>query len=112
GLDLGPAPGACLALVAMHLQWHRGLVGDRVADHALVVLEGAAQDRVHRLVQPLDVLVLEVASLAEWGQLRGPQDLVYPRAADPGDRALVAKQRMEVAGLVEQLRELLDGRRR
>ena len=30
----------------------------------------------------------------------------------PGDRALVAQQRMKVAGLVEQARELLERRRR
>src|SRR5205823_5576655 len=81
-LDLRPAPGAGLALVAVHLERHRGLVGDRVADHSLVVLEGAAEDLAHRLVQPLDVLVLEVVALAERRQLRGPQDLVHPGAAD------------------------------
>ena len=46
-------------------------------------------------------------ALLERRQPRGPEQLVHPRAADAGDRALVAQQRVQVARLVEQPRELL-----
>jgi hypothetical protein len=75
-------------------------VSDRVAEHL-----------VHRGVERLDLLLAEVGTLLERRQPGRPQELVHPRAADPGDGALVAQQRVEMARLVEQLRHLIDGRR-
>ena len=101
------SPGA-----AVHLQRHRQLVRDLVADHLLVVLERRAQHVVARRVQPLARVGVELGPLLERRQPRGPEQLVHPGPPDPGDRALVAQQRVEVAGLVEQTGELVQRRRR
>src|SRR5918997_4511481 len=45
-LDLRAAARARLAGAAVHLQGHRELVGNGVADHVLVVVERAAEDLV------------------------------------------------------------------
>src|SRR5204863_8360966 len=58
------------------------------------------------------LLLVQVVALRERRELGLPQDLVHPGTPDPGDRALVAEQRVEVARLVDQLRELLERRSR
>ena len=55
-------------------------------------------------MQALDLLVVQLRALLERREPRLPEDLVDPGAADPGDVALVAQQRVQVAGLVDQPR--------
>ena len=110
GLDRRAAARARLALALVDLQRHRQLVGELLADHLLVVVDRVAE-HVERLVQALDLLGVELGALAEGRQPRLPEDLVDPGAADAGDRPLVAQQRMQVARLVDQRRELLERRR-
>jgi hypothetical protein len=112
GLDLRAAARTLLAGAAVYLQRHRRLVGERVANDLLVVRECAAQALVDRAVQPLDRVVVQVVALAKRRELGGPEHLVDPRAADAGDRALVAQQRMQMARLIDQLGELVERRRR
>jgi hypothetical protein len=91
------------------LERHRQLVGDALADHLLVVLEGGTENR-EPVVEPLDLVALELGPLLERRQPRLPEDLVDPRAADPGDRPLVPEQRVKVTGLVEDLGERVERR--
>jgi len=111
GLDARPAAGAGLAGPPVDLERHRQLVRHRGSDHLLVVRERTPEPLLAGRSQALHLVGLEVGGALEGRQARGPEDLVDPRAADAGDRALVAEQRVEVAWLVEQRRELV-GRRR
>ena len=63
-------------------------------------------------MQALDLLGVELRALLERREPRLPEDLVDPGAADAGDVALVAQQRVQVARLVEQRGELVERRRR
>ena len=89
GLQPRAAARANFALPAVDLQRHRRLVGQRLADHLLVVVERPAEHLVHRLAQAHDLVVVERVALLERRELGRPQDLVDPAPADPGDRALV-----------------------
>ena len=60
------------------------------------------------VVQGLELGGVEVGGLLERGELRLPEDLVHPGAADPGDHALVAQQGVQVAGGVERRSELRE----
>src|SRR5688572_23884987 len=111
-LDPRAAARAFLAGAPVHLERHRHLVGDRVAHDLLVVVERAAEHLLAGRVERLDLLVLEVGALLKRREPGGPQQLVHPGATDPGNRALVAQQRMEVTRLVEQRSELLRRGRR
>jgi hypothetical protein len=66
---------------------------DRVAEH------------VQRGVQALDLLITQLRALLEGREARLPEDLVDPGAADAGDVALVAQQRVQVARLSDCVRE-------
>src|SRR5215213_1418998 len=77
-LDAGAAARALLAGPAMDLEWHRHLVGDRVADQVLVVVEGGAEHLVARRVEGFDLVGVEVRSPLEGRQARGPEELVDP----------------------------------
>ena len=55
-------------------------------------------------MQALDLLVRHLRALLERREARLPEDLVDPGAADPGDRPLVAQQRMQVPRLVDAAR--------
>ena len=68
-LDRGAAARARLALAAVDLERHRQLVGDRRADHLLVVVERAAEPLADRDAQPLDLVGVEVVALLERRQL-------------------------------------------
>jgi hypothetical protein len=59
-------------------------------------------------VQPSDLFVLQLGPPLEGGEPRLPEDLVDPGAADAGDHALIAQQRMQVARLAHQLGELMQ----
>jgi hypothetical protein len=50
---------------------------------------------VDRGGEALDLLFVEVARERVRRELRGVEDLVRPRAADPGDEALVAEERVQ-----------------
>ena len=63
-------------------------------------------------MQSRHALLVEVVALAERREPRLPEDLVDPGAADARDGALVAQQRVEVTGLVDQLGELVEWGRR
>ena len=63
-------------------------------------------------MQPLDLLLVQFGALLERREPRLPEDLVDPGAADAGDVALVAEQRVQVARLVDRRGELLERRRR
>ena len=105
------AARAGLALAAVDLERHRHLVGDGVADDLLVVLDRLAEDGQRGVDLP-DLAGGEIGTLLERTQPRLPENLVDPGTADPGDRPLIAEQGVQVPRLVEQLRELLDRRRR
>ena len=77
-------------------------VGLRVVGAALAQLEAARELVVHRRREPLDLLVREVGRERVRRELRRVEDLVRPRAADAGDRALVAEQRVQPARLAAQ----------
>src|SRR5918997_3216038 len=87
-LDLRAAARAGLARAPVHLERHRQLVGDRVADHLLVVLERPAEHLVAGQPQPLPGVVVELRPLLKRRQPGGPEQLVHPRATDARDRAL------------------------
>ena len=63
-LEHGPAARAWLALTAVHLERHRHLVRDLVADDLLVVIDGVAED-MQADVDSLDLLAPEVRALLE-----------------------------------------------
>src|SRR5205085_12685290 len=75
GLELRATARAWLTLLAVNLQRHWRLVGERLADHLLVVVEGAAQDLVDGAAQPRERVVVEVVALAERREPRRPEDL-------------------------------------
>jgi hypothetical protein len=72
-------------------------VDARVARAALAELEAACQLGVDRLCEPLDLLRGQIARERIGRELRVVEDLVRPSAADPGDRPLVAQQRVQPA---------------
>src|SRR6185437_16348067 len=83
-------------------------VGALVGSAALPELEAAGELRVDRVGEARDLLVQEVGRELVGRELRGMKDLVRPGAADAGDRALVAEERVEAAGVaLEDLAELL-----
>jgi hypothetical protein len=66
---------------------------------------------VDRGGEALDLLFVEVARERIRRELRGVEDLVRPGAADPGDEALVAEERVQAARVrAEDLGELLPRR--
>ena len=80
-----------------------------VALPSLSQLERASEVLVDRGCEPLDLLVAELRGERERRELGAIEDLVGVGAADPGERPLVAEQRVEpsvVAG--EDLAEPLD----
>ena len=62
----------------------------RVLRASLAQLESALELGVDRCRKSRDLLGRQALRQVERAQLRRVQDLVRPRAADPGDRALVA----------------------
>src|SRR4051794_40604085 len=102
-----------LSLVLVDAQRLRRFVGELAVrgDRLLVVVDRVAE-HVQGRQQPLDLLAVQVRALLEGGEARLPEDLVDPGAADPGDVALVAEQRVQMTGLVDQLGEALEWRRR
>src|SRR3954452_15552229 len=91
GLDRRAAARTRLTLPAMDLERHRHLVRDLLADDLLVVVDRVAE-HMQRVVESLHLLAAELRSLLEGRQLRLPEDLVDPGAADARDVALVAQQ--------------------
>src|SRR3954453_9282232 len=87
--DRRPAHVARLAEVVMDA------IRLRVVRAALAQLEPAGELGVDRRREPRDLFVLELRRERVRRELRGVEDLVRPGAADPGDRALVAKQRVQ-----------------
>ena len=80
-------------MAVVDLQRHRRLVRHLVGrNHVFVVVERALERRSDRVTEALDRVVVEVDAALERRQPRLPEDLVDPRAADPGDHALVAQQ--------------------
>src|SRR5687768_9523709 len=61
-LECRAAARARLALARVHLQRHRRLVGHRVADDLLVVLERATQDGIAGFPKPLHRLVVQLGA--------------------------------------------------
>src|SRR5439155_10257033 len=81
-------------------------IGTGVGGAALTQLEAALELSVDRLGQPRHLLVRELRRQLERGQLRAVQDLVRPRAADPGQHPLVAQSRVQApASLAQALAE-------
>src|SRR5919107_4616473 len=111
-LDPGAAAGAVLARSPVHLERHRHLVRHRLAHHVLVVRERAAEHLLAGSVERLDLPGVEIGALLERRQPRRPEQLVHPRPADSGDRALIAQKRVEVARLVEEAHHLIEWGRR
>jgi len=67
---------------------------------SLAELQPAAQLRLDRVGEPLDLLAGQVGRQRVRRELRGVEDLVRPRAPDPGNRALVTEQGVETARVV------------
>ena len=111
GLDRSPAARTGLALAAVDLEWHRQLVGEPISEQLLVVLDRRAQ-HPQGLVQAADLGIAQLGPPLKWREACLPEDLIAPRSPDPRDRALVAQQRVKVAGLGDQRREALDRGRR
>ena len=83
-------------------------VGLRVVGAALAQLEAACELVVDRRREARDLLVGEVGRERIRRELRRVEDLVRPGAADAGDRALVAEERVQAARLAaEDLAERL-----
>jgi hypothetical protein len=74
----------------------------RVVRAALAQLEAACELRVDRVGESLDVFVREVGRQLVRRELRRVQDLVRPRTADAGERALVAEKGVEPARLTAE----------
>jgi hypothetical protein len=85
----------------MHLERHRHLVRNLVADRPLVVVDRVAEN-MERGVQALDLIGVELRAFLERREPRLPEDLVDPGAANPGDVFLVSEQRVQVAGMVDR----------
>ena len=76
-------------------------------------LERARQVLLDRRREALDLVVVEIAGERERRQLRAMEDLVGVRAPDPGERPLVAQQRVQPAVVAgEDLAQLLRRRAR
>ena len=72
-------------------------VDTRVGGAALAELEAARELGVDRLGEPLDLLRREIPRERVRRELGVVENLVRPGAADPGDRPLVAQQRVQPA---------------
>src|SRR5215211_1074466 len=68
-----------------------------VAGAALARLEAPRELRVDRVRQPLDLFRRELRRQRERRQAGHVEDLVRPRAPDPGEQALVAQKRVQAA---------------
>ncbi len=73
-----------------------------VARPLLAQREAAGELLVDRGCEASDLLVVEVGGQRVGRELRRVQDLVRPRAADPGERALVAQQRVQPVRLAAE----------
>ena len=81
-------------------------VDDRVALALLAEIERAGQVVVHRRREPFDLLGGELRRRLERREPSAQEDLVRVRTPDPGERALVAEEGMELPALAsEDLRE-------
>ncbi len=80
-----------------------------VAGAALAELEAAGELGVDRGGEPRDLLVVEILRERVRRELRLVEDLVRPRAADAGDRALVAQQRVQAPPFAAEDRRQLGG---
>ena len=107
-LEPGATARAWFAVAAVDGQWHRQLVGDRQLQRPLVVIDRVAQGGHDRVPEEIGFGLVEVRSAPERGHHRGVEDLVDPRAPDPGDHVLVTQQGVQRSGDVEKL---VQGRR-
>jgi hypothetical protein len=74
----------------------------RIGRSALPQLEPARELRVDRLGEPLDLVVSQLRREREGGQPGMVEDLVRPGAADAGELALVAEERVQPVVLARQ----------
>src|SRR5437870_5166815 len=94
-------PGDCRpAHVARLAELSVDAIGPLVAPPAQPQLEPTLELHLHRGREPLDLLVVELGGHGERRQAGVVEDLVGPRPADPGDRALVAQQRVQAPRLL------------
>ena len=75
------------------------------AQRLLVVRDRRAEALDDRVAQADGLIGVEIRAALERRKHRPVQDLVDPGTPDPGDHVLVAQQRVERPGLVEQLLE-------